>query len=46
MKISNLKMKEMKMSKKIEISKFAQKFYAVEISKTIISLIKKMSKFY
>ena len=44
MKISNLKMKKMKMSKKIEISKFAQRFYAVEISKTIVSLTEKNVK--
>ena len=44
MKISNLKMKKMKMSKKIEISKFVQRFYAVEISKTIVSLAEKHVK--
>ena len=44
MKISNLKMKKMKMSKKIEISKFVQRFYAVEISKTIVSLAEKNVK--
>ena len=44
MKVSNLKMKKMKMSKKIEISKFAQRFYAVEISKTIVSLAEKNVK--
>ena len=43
-KISNLKMREMKMSKKIEISKFAQRFYVVEISKTIVSLAEKNVK--
>ena len=44
MKISNLKMKKMKMSKKIEISEFVQRFYAVEISKTIVSLTEKHVK--
>ena len=44
MKISNLKMKKMKMSEKIEISKFVQKFYAVETSKTIVFLIEKYVK--
>ena len=43
-KISHLKIKEMKMSKKIEISEFAQKFYAIEISKTIVFLAKKHVK--
>ena len=36
--------KKMKMSKKIEISKFIQRFYVVEISKTIVSLAKKHVK--
>ena len=44
MKISNLKMKKMKMSEKIEISKFVQKFYVVETSKTIVFLIGKNVK--
>ena len=44
MKISNLKMREIKMSEKIEISDFAQRFYAVETSKTIVSLAEKHVK--
>ena len=44
MKISNLKMRKMKMSEKIKISEFAQRFYAVEISKTIVSLAEKNVK--
>ena len=43
-KISNLKVKEMKMSKKIEIFEFVQRFYAVEISKTIVFLAEKHVK--
>ena len=44
MKVSNLKMRKIKMLKKIEISKFAQRFYAVEISKTIVFLTEKHVK--
>ena len=38
MKIFLLKLKNLKMSKKTDISKFAHRFYAIEISKAIVFL--------
>ena len=39
MKVFLLTMKKLKMSKNIDILKFVHRFYAVEISKTIVFLI-------
>ena len=44
MKIFFLTMKELKMSKKIDILKFFHCFFVVEISKTIFSLIEQSIK--